>query len=61
MAVTKIDQQNIDIWYIGNPIALLYNIVVAKLIAPIIEEAPASCKAISKQSTPPPSIAERGG
>jgi hypothetical protein len=39
----------------------MLNIVVIKLIAPSKEAAPAKCKLKIAQSTPIPSIAERGG
>ena len=44
-AVTNIDQENNGILCNVIPGVLIFNIVVIKLIAPKIEEAPAMCKA----------------
>jgi len=53
-AVTKIDQTNKFERSIYNPGCLILIIVTIKLIAPIIDEAPAKCKLKMAQSTDEP-------
>jgi len=53
-AVINTDQTNKGNLSNVNPGALILNIVVIKLIAPIIEEAPAQCKLKIAISTDPP-------
>ena len=63
-AVTNIDQENNGILCNVIPGVLIFNIVVIKLIAPKIEEAPATCKAkIAKSIAGPgwPVLDDNGG
>jgi len=53
-AVTKTDHTNKGILSIVIPGALIFNMVVIKFIAPIIEEAPAKCRLKIAISTDPP-------
>ena len=53
-AVIRIDQTNNGSLCIVIPAALILKIVVIKLIAPKIEEAPAMCKLKIAKSTEPP-------
>ena len=63
-AVTKIDQANNGILCKVIPGVLIFNIVVIKLTAPNIEEAPAMCKLkIAKSIAGPgwPAFDDKGG
>ena len=63
-AVTKIDQENNGILCKVIPGARIFKIVVIKLIAPKIDEAPATCKLkIAKSIAGPgwPVFEEKGG
>lgn len=53
-AVINTDQTNKGNLSIVNPGALMLNMVVIKLIAPIMEDAPAQCKLNIAMSTDPP-------
>lgn len=54
IAVTKIAHTNKGIWCKVNPGALIFNIVLIKLIAPNNEDIPAKCKENIAKSTAPP-------
>ena len=53
-AVINTDQTNKGNLSIVSPGALMLNMVVIKLIAPIMEDAPAQCKLNIAMSTEPP-------
>ena len=63
-AVIRIDHTKRGSWFIVRPKVLIFKIVTMKLIAPIIEDAPARCKLKIPKSTAGPecaSIPLRGG